>query len=104
MSQPQEPVAQPRTAAGGLIFDEADLVLLVNPAYEPGSEIPGGYLRPGETPREGAARELWASPLPSAASSSPTGHPTQRRAPTPLRLRRRLHHRRRSTVRNGESS
>lgn len=41
-----------------LIFDEADLVLLVNPAYKPGSEIPGGYLRPGETPREGAAREL----------------------------------------------
>jgi 8-oxo-dGTP pyrophosphatase MutT (NUDIX family) len=33
-------------------------VLLVHPTYKPGWEIPGGYLRPGETPREGAAREL----------------------------------------------
>ncbi|BBA98404.1 hypothetical protein RVR_4568 [Actinacidiphila reveromycinica] len=27
-------------------------------AYKPGWEIPGGYLHPGETPSEGAAREL----------------------------------------------
>jgi 8-oxo-dGTP pyrophosphatase MutT (NUDIX family) len=58
MSEPQEAVAQPRTAAGVLIFDEADRVLLVHPTYKPGWEIPGGYLHPGETPSEGAAREL----------------------------------------------
>jgi ADP-ribose pyrophosphatase YjhB (NUDIX family) len=60
MSEPeaQEPVAQPRTAAGVLLFDEAGRVLLVNPTYKPGWEIPGGYLHPGETPSEGAAREL----------------------------------------------
>lgn len=60
MSEPrtEEAVAQPRTAAGVLIFDEADRVLLVNPTYKPGWEIPGGYLHPGETPSEGAAREL----------------------------------------------
>ncbi len=60
MSEPQaqEEVAQPRTAAGVLIFDEAGRVLLVNPTYKPGWEIPGGYLHPGETPSEGAAREL----------------------------------------------
>lgn len=57
-SEPQEPVAQPRTAAGVLLFDEAGRVLLVNPTYKPGWEIPGGYLHPGETPSEGAAREL----------------------------------------------
>jgi 8-oxo-dGTP pyrophosphatase MutT (NUDIX family) len=60
MSEPQaqEAVAQPRTAAGVLILDEAGRVLLVNPTYKPGWEIPGGYLHPGETPSEGAAREL----------------------------------------------
>jgi ADP-ribose pyrophosphatase YjhB (NUDIX family) len=57
-SEAQEAVAQPRTAAGVLIFDEAGRVLLVNPTYKPGREIPGGYLHPGETPSEGAAREL----------------------------------------------
>lgn len=57
-SQAQEAVAQPRTAAGVLLFDEAGRVLLVNPTYKPGWDIPGGYLHPGETPSEGAAREL----------------------------------------------
>jgi 8-oxo-dGTP pyrophosphatase MutT (NUDIX family) len=41
-----------------LLFDQAGRVLLVHPTYKPGWEIPGGYLHPGETPREGAAREL----------------------------------------------
>ncbi|WAL75095.1 NUDIX hydrolase [Kitasatospora sp. YST-16] len=57
-SQSQEVVAQPRTAAGVLFFDEDDRVLLVKPTYKPGWEIPGGYLRAGETPSEGAAREV----------------------------------------------
>jgi ADP-ribose pyrophosphatase YjhB (NUDIX family) len=53
-----ESVAQPRTAAGVLFFDVDDRVLLVKPTYKPGWEIPGGYLHPGETPTEGAAREV----------------------------------------------
>ncbi|MFF2119760.1 NUDIX domain-containing protein [Kitasatospora sp. NPDC058184] len=52
-------VAQPRTAVGVLFFDEEDdRVLLVKPTYKPGWEIPGGYLHAGETPSEGAAREV----------------------------------------------
>ncbi|MFF4816085.1 NUDIX domain-containing protein [Kitasatospora sp. NPDC001309] len=57
-SQAPEVVAQPRTAAGVLFFDEDDRVLLVKPTYKPGWEIPGGYLHAGETPSEGAAREV----------------------------------------------
>ena len=51
-------VAQPRVAAGVLIFDETGRVLLVNPTYKPRWEIPGGYVHPGETPSDGATREL----------------------------------------------
>lgn len=57
-SRSHEVVAQPRTAAGVLFFDEDDRVLLVKPTYKPGWEIPGGYLHAGETPSEGAAREV----------------------------------------------
>ncbi|MEV7776929.1 NUDIX hydrolase [Kitasatospora sp. NPDC088351] len=57
-SPPHEVVARPRTAAGVLFFDEDGRVLLVKPTYKPGWEIPGGYLRAGETPSEGAAREV----------------------------------------------
>ncbi|MFG3225165.1 NUDIX domain-containing protein [Kitasatospora sp. NPDC048194] len=57
-SQPQEVVAQPRTAAGVLFFDGDNRVLLVKPTYKPGWEIPGGYLHAGETPSEGVAREV----------------------------------------------
>lgn len=53
-----EPVAQPRVAAGVLFFDEAGRVLLVKPTYKDGWEIPGGYIHPGETPSECAAREV----------------------------------------------
>lgn len=57
-SEAHEAVAQPRTAAGVLFFDEAGRVLLVKPTYKLGWEIPGGYLRPGETPSQAAAREV----------------------------------------------
>ncbi|MFW5420573.1 NUDIX hydrolase [Nocardiopsis sp. CNT-189] len=52
------PIARPRTAAGVLFFDAVGRVLLVHPTYKPGWEIPGGYLHPGESPSEGAAREV----------------------------------------------
>ncbi|MFD9125851.1 NUDIX domain-containing protein [Kitasatospora sp. NPDC059571] len=57
-SEVSEAVAQPRTAAGALFFDETGRVLLVKPTYKPGWEIPGGYMHPGETPSEAAAREV----------------------------------------------
>jgi 8-oxo-dGTP diphosphatase len=53
-----EPMAQARAAAGVLFFDEGGRVLLVRPSYKPGWDIPGGYLHPGETPTEAAAREV----------------------------------------------
>ena len=53
-----EPMAHARAAAGVLFFDEAGRVLLVRPSYKPGWDIPGGYLHPGETPTEAAAREV----------------------------------------------
>jgi 8-oxo-dGTP diphosphatase len=53
-----EIVARPVTASGVLFFDEVGQLLLVKPTYKPGWEIPGGYLHPGETPSEGAAREV----------------------------------------------
>lgn len=57
-SQDSEVVAQPRTAAGVLFFDDDGRALLVKPTYKPGWEIPGGYLHQGELPSAGAAREV----------------------------------------------
>jgi 8-oxo-dGTP diphosphatase len=42
--------ARPLVAAGVLFFDEHDRVLLVDPSYKPGWEIPGGYVEAGESP------------------------------------------------------
>lgn len=53
-----EPMARARAAAGVLFFDEDGRVLLVRASYRPGWDIPGGYLRPGETPSQAAAREV----------------------------------------------
>jgi 8-oxo-dGTP diphosphatase len=53
-----EPMAAARAAAGVLFFDEGGRVLLVRPLQKPGWEIPGGYLRPGETPSEAVVREV----------------------------------------------
>ena len=41
-----------------LFFDADGRVLLVRPTYKPGWDIPGGYLKPGETPTEALAREI----------------------------------------------
>lgn len=51
-------VSQPRVAAGALFRDETGRVLLVKPNYKPGWDIPGGYVEPGETPRQACAREI----------------------------------------------
>jgi 8-oxo-dGTP diphosphatase len=52
------PMARPRVAAGVLLFDVEGKVLLVKPTYKDGWDIPGGYVEPGETPREACQREV----------------------------------------------
>jgi 8-oxo-dGTP diphosphatase len=43
---------------GALITDTAGRVLIVNPTYKPGWEVPGGAMDPDEYPRETLRREL----------------------------------------------
>ncbi|MEV6779714.1 NUDIX hydrolase [Streptomyces syringium] len=45
-------------AAGVLLFDEEDRVLLVDPTYKPGWEFPGGVVEPGEAPARAGMREV----------------------------------------------
>ncbi|MFJ4768252.1 NUDIX domain-containing protein [Streptomyces uncialis] len=45
-------------AAGVLLFDERDRVLLVDPTYKAGWEFPGGIVEPGEAPARAGVREV----------------------------------------------
>jgi ADP-ribose pyrophosphatase YjhB (NUDIX family) len=47
-----------RIAAGVLITDVADRVLLVQPSYQPTWEIPGGLVHADESPRSAARRAV----------------------------------------------
>ncbi|MFC5721574.1 NUDIX domain-containing protein [Streptomyces gamaensis] len=55
--QTPEPTAA-TLAAGVLLFDEEDRVLLVDPTYKPGWEFPGGVVEPGEAPARAGMREV----------------------------------------------
>ncbi|MFF0064995.1 NUDIX domain-containing protein [Streptomyces sp. NPDC005279] len=55
--QTPEPSAE-TLAAGVLLFDEADRVLLVDPTYKPGWEFPGGVVERGEAPARAGMREV----------------------------------------------
>jgi 8-oxo-dGTP pyrophosphatase MutT (NUDIX family) len=55
--QTPEPRAE-TVAAGVLLFDEADRVLLVDPTYKPGWEFPGGVVERGESPASAGHREV----------------------------------------------
>ncbi|OEJ28180.1 ATP/GTP-binding protein [Streptomyces agglomeratus] len=55
--QTPEPTAE-TVAAGVLLFDEADRVLLVDPTYKPGWEFPGGVVERGEAPARAGVREV----------------------------------------------
>ncbi|MCX2968481.1 MULTISPECIES: NUDIX hydrolase [Streptomyces] len=55
--QTPEPTAE-TVAAGVLLFDELDRVLLVDPTYKPGWEFPGGVVEPGEPPAQAGVREV----------------------------------------------
>jgi ADP-ribose pyrophosphatase YjhB (NUDIX family) len=51
-------MATPRVAAGVLFRDAQGRVLLVKPTYKDGWDIPGGYVEPGESPKQAARREV----------------------------------------------
>lgn len=51
-------MARPYAAAGALFFDEEGRVLLVEPSYKPGWDIPGGFIEPGESPYAACVREV----------------------------------------------
>ncbi|MFE5217680.1 MULTISPECIES: NUDIX hydrolase [unclassified Streptomyces] len=55
--QTPEPTAE-TIAAGVLLFDEEDRVLLVDPTYKPGWEFPGGVVERGEAPARAGMREV----------------------------------------------
>jgi 8-oxo-dGTP pyrophosphatase MutT (NUDIX family)/predicted kinase len=55
--QTPEPTAE-TLAAGVLLFDEYDRVLLVDPTYKPGWEFPGGVVERGEAPARAGMREV----------------------------------------------
>ncbi|WP_328540108.1 NUDIX hydrolase [Streptomyces sp. NBC_00344] len=55
--QTPEPTGQ-TLAAGVLLFDEDDRVLLVDPTYKPGWEFPGGIVENGEAPARAGIREV----------------------------------------------
>ncbi|MEU3601731.1 NUDIX domain-containing protein [Streptomyces sp. NPDC006798] len=55
--QTPRPAAE-TVAAGVLLFDDADRVLLVDPTYKPGWEFPGGVVESGEAPARGGMREV----------------------------------------------
>lgn len=55
--QTPEPTAE-TLAAGVLLFDEEDRVLLVDPTYKPGWEFPGGVVEAGEAPAQAGIREV----------------------------------------------
>ncbi|WP_244957161.1 NUDIX domain-containing protein [Candidatus Frankia nodulisporulans] len=52
------PMARPFAAAGALFFDDQQRVLLVEPSYKPGWDIPGGFVEPGESPYAACVREV----------------------------------------------
>ncbi|MFD8065387.1 NUDIX hydrolase [Streptomyces parvulus] len=55
--QTPEPIGE-TVAAGVLLFDDHDRVLLVDPTYKPGWEFPGGVVEPGEAPARAGMREV----------------------------------------------
>jgi 8-oxo-dGTP pyrophosphatase MutT (NUDIX family) len=47
-----------RVGAGVVLVDDTGRVLLVEPTYKPGWEVPGGMAEAGEAPRAAARREV----------------------------------------------
>jgi ADP-ribose pyrophosphatase YjhB (NUDIX family) len=51
-------LAKPLVAAGVIFVDDHDRLMLVRPTYTEYWDIPGGYVEPGESPREAVVREV----------------------------------------------
>lgn len=51
--------ARKRVAADVLLRDPSGRVLLVNPTYKPGWDLPGGMAEANEPPKQAVRRELW---------------------------------------------
>ncbi|WP_312869003.1 NUDIX hydrolase [Amycolatopsis pithecellobii] len=58
MGNEQVAMATPRTAAGVIFTDEQARILMVHTTYKDYWDVPGGYVEPGESPREAAQREV----------------------------------------------
>jgi 8-oxo-dGTP pyrophosphatase MutT (NUDIX family) len=54
----QRSLPKKRMSAGVLFFDESGRLLIVEPAYKPDWEIPGGVVELNESPREACIREV----------------------------------------------
>lgn len=54
----QQTLPRKRIAAGCLLFDSNGRLLLVNPTYKDGWEIPGGAVEGNESPLAGCIREI----------------------------------------------
>lgn len=54
----QKRLPKKRISAGCLLFSETGEMLIVNPTYKDGWEIPGGTVEANESPRQGCIREL----------------------------------------------
>jgi 8-oxo-dGTP diphosphatase len=53
-----DPIARATAAAGALFVDEHERIMLVRPTYKPYWDIPGGYVKPGESPYQACCREV----------------------------------------------
>jgi 8-oxo-dGTP pyrophosphatase MutT (NUDIX family) len=58
MARPIDARPRKRAAATMLFTDPAGRVLVVEPTYKSGWELPGGAVEDGESPRAGATREV----------------------------------------------
>lgn len=56
--QYQQTLPKKRVTAGCLLFDAAGQLLIVNPNYKDGWEIPGGVVEANESPLDGCIREV----------------------------------------------
>jgi 8-oxo-dGTP diphosphatase len=54
----QRRVATPVVSAAALFLDDQGRVMMLRPHYKPYWDLPGGYVEPGESPRDACRREV----------------------------------------------
>lgn len=80
--QTPEPTGE-TVAAGVLLFDERDRVLLVDPTYKPGWEFPGGVVEPGRRPPAPACARSPRRPASASGTYRPCWSSTGNHRPLP---------------------